>query len=67
VVKETDEVILVALSGMKSREDVMLYEPLPVVRGILVGEHLMKCGAFTSCFGFGVNCVHIEVVLCGVF
>lgn len=34
---------LLALSGMKSREDVVRYENLDVVRGVLIGEHLMRC------------------------
>lgn len=43
VVLPTDDVVILSLSGIKSREDVLLYEPHKRVRGILVGEHLMKC------------------------
>jgi len=37
-----DGVSLLALSGIKSREDVLPYESLSVIKGILVGEHLMR-------------------------
>ncbi|KAH9258510.1 hypothetical protein BASA82_000416 [Batrachochytrium salamandrivorans] len=43
VVLPGDDVVILSLSGIKSREDVLLYEPHKQVRGILVGEHLMKC------------------------
>ena len=42
LVDPKSEISILALSGIKSREDVLLYENLEVVRGILVGEHLMR-------------------------
>jgi phosphoribosylanthranilate isomerase len=37
-----DDVVVLALSGMKSREDVLPYEALPCLKGVLVGEALMR-------------------------
>lgn len=39
---EHKDVLVLALSGIKSREDVTPYEAISCIRGILVGEHLMK-------------------------
>ena len=43
LVQPSSGVSLLALSGLKGREDVVPYEKFSVIKGVLVGEHLMRC------------------------